>query len=111
MRTRARFESQHLLADGAQCLLFFAQDIPGFFAGDLTLAKPLDHGPYLSAVFVGPFLKSVRRAQDNRIGLHRCYFLVIINGQAASGLSDLSSLSAFFSKEEIRNSNENRERD
>ncbi len=56
-----RFESQHLLADGIQCPFFFAQDIPGFFAGDLSLAKLLDHRPYLSAVFVGPFLKSVRR--------------------------------------------------
>lgn len=70
LRTGTRFKSKHLLADGTQCLLFFSQDVPDLFVGDLTLAKPLDHVPYLSAVIVGPFLKSVRRAQNYRIGLH-----------------------------------------
>lgn len=89
----SRFESQHLLADGAQCFLFLAQDIPCFLAGDLAHAHPLDHAPELSTVFVGPFLEGVRRMRNYWIGLH---FLVIINGQPDMELRDVSPLLCSF---------------
>ena len=79
---RGPLKPEHLLADSVEGLHFPAQDFPGFFVADLSLAKPLDHIPYLAAVLVGPLMKSGRRTRKDSIMLHfddiRIVFLVSI---------------------------------
>ena len=79
LRNVAHFESKDLLADGTQGYLFLAQNLPGFFVADLSLAKSLDHAPNLRAVFVGQLMKSVWRTRNVLIRLHwRDAWMVIL---------------------------------
>jgi hypothetical protein len=68
--TVAQFESEHALARCGQSFLFFAQEFPGFFVADFSLAELLDHRPNLRSVIVGPFVKSVRRTRKYWLRLH-----------------------------------------